>query len=110
MIELIGQISVVILLIIIAILGHKKAQWRKWEILAIFLPYMLWGMCFAIPINKYPKFAPVEPWIITMALFLWAIARVIIGVSKKRFLSPKLLLLYLCIFAVLVFFWIPIFG
>lgn len=107
--EIVGQIVSVILFISIGYFGRNKANWFKWELSAVILPYMLWGICFAIPIDKDPNFAPIEPWIITLGIIVWAIIRIIFGRRSHILLSPKSLLFYLCILSIIVYFWIPIF-
>jgi len=93
----------------IALLGRKRVHWRKWELLAFVLPFVVWMLLMASDLAcsrktawNYPEglcFAPAIP--------LAAIVRVAVGSRRGGQWWAAGLLIALCGVAAAVFFLVP---
>ena len=93
----------------IVFFGRRRVQWQWWELAAFIVPFLVWSALMFSELSTGRKSLSnlAEPFFLSAALPLAAIARVMIGSRVRERATAGGVLVALCVLAAGVFFVIP---
>jgi uncharacterized membrane protein len=94
----------------VVILARKRVHWHSWELLAVVVPFCIWGGLMFSDLSTGSKTLSnfvIEPGILALALALGALARVAMSAHIADTKTSTVVLVGLCLAAAGIFWIIP---
>jgi len=92
----------VLLSVPIWLLGRKRAGFRRWEAIALILPFIIWLLCFQLLPGSKSLRNIVEALVLGCAVPIGVLSRVIVGGNLNRNLMAAAVMGLACAVAVLL--------
>ena len=95
----------------VVFLARKRVHWHSWELLAVVVPFCVWGGFMFSDLSTGSKTLSnfvIEPGILALALALGALARVAMTASIAEAKASAVVLVGLCFAAAGIFWIVPV--